>query len=218
MILNTQEEKFIYNGITYKVGGKIYANEHSDYAGLVGTIIEIRDGSDKETENDSPDIYCSFEPPVFPADRQIIEEHFSALYRMPKTIDDISLDMVIMAPEDLLPVEIFDNYCSEIPMFIVTENWAHEGETGVKNYYYSAIEDAKIKILFLLAGEKYEGLVAEWSEDETTEQEIKDFSFSCWVTGHFCEEHYQITLAKAKLLYSPFIRKTVSPDGYVPIT
>lgn len=218
MILNTQEEKFIYNGITYKVGGKIYANEHSDYAGLVGTIIEIRDGSDKETENDCPDIYCSFEPPVFPADRLIMEERFSTLYGMPKTIEDISLDMVIMDPEELLPVEIFDNYCSEIPMFIVTEKWAHEGDTGVKNYYYSAFDDAKIKMLFLLSGERYEGLIAEWSEDANITQDFKDYSCSCWVTDHFCEEHYQITLSQGKVLYSPFIRKTVFPDGYVPIT
>lgn len=218
MILNTQEEKFIYNGITYKVGGKIYANEHSDYAGLVGTIIEIRDGSDKETENDGPDIYCSFEAPVFPADRLIMEERFSTLYGMPKTIEDISLDMVIMDPEELLPVEIFDNYCSEIPMYIVTEKWAHAGDTGEKNYYYSAFDDAKIKMLFLLSGERYEGLIAEWSEDANITQDFKDYSCSCWVTDHFCEEHYQITLAQSKILYSPFIRKTVFPDGYVPIT
>lgn len=208
MILNTPEEKFIYNNITYKIGGKIYANEHSDYAGLIGTITEIRDGSDKDTENDGPDIYCSFEVPFFPADRQMIEERFSPLYGMPKTIDDLSLDMVIMDPEELLPVEIFENYCSKIPIFIVKENWAHEGDTGIKNYYYSAFEDAKIKMLFLLFDEKYEGLMAEWSEEESCiVEESKDYSYSCWINDNYLEEHYDVTLAQSEINYSPFIHK-----------
>ena len=209
MILNTQEKTFIHNNITYKVGGKIYANEHSDYAGLVGTIIEIRDGSDKETENDGPDIYCSFEPPVFPADRQIIEEHFSALYRMPKTIDDISLDMVIMAPEEILPVESFEQQCSRVPFFVVTEDWAYEGDNSISSYYFSAPEDAKVKMLFLLSKEMNGGLLEEWSGNQSLMSEIEDDFYSCWINDNYRENHYQLTMSQAEILFSPLIRKSI---------
>lgn len=94
MMINKQGESFEYDGITYRVGDPVIGNEQSEYKGLFGTITEIRDGEDKETENDTPDIYCSFEPPVLPCDRKELEEVFSSLYAEPKTIDDIILDMV----------------------------------------------------------------------------------------------------------------------------
>ena len=68
MLINKPGAEFLYNGITYHVGDVIIGSDQSEYAGLIGSILEIRDGDDKETENDTPDIYCSFEPPVLPAD------------------------------------------------------------------------------------------------------------------------------------------------------
>ena len=67
MLINKPGAEFLYNGITYRVGDVIIGSDQSEYAGLIGSIFEIRDGSDKETENDTLDIYCSFEPPVLPA-------------------------------------------------------------------------------------------------------------------------------------------------------
>lgn len=58
----------------------IIGSDQSEYAGLIGSILEIRDGDDKETENDTPDIYCSFEPPALPADIAKVEAVFSTLY------------------------------------------------------------------------------------------------------------------------------------------
>ena len=60
MIINQIDAQFQYEGVTYTIGGKVRANDASDYAGLYGTITEIRDGDDRETENSTPDIYCSF--------------------------------------------------------------------------------------------------------------------------------------------------------------
>ena len=64
MILSKNGEVFQYGDITYTIGEQIAANNQSEYEGLVGVIIEIRDGDDKETENDTPDIYCQFDIPV----------------------------------------------------------------------------------------------------------------------------------------------------------
>ena len=56
MILNEHGKSIEYDGITYTIGEQIAANNQSEYEGLVGVIVEIRDGDDKETENDTPDI------------------------------------------------------------------------------------------------------------------------------------------------------------------
>ena len=52
MIINRPGATFTYEDVVYTIGEKVFANGTSDYHGLVGHIYEIRDGEDKETEND----------------------------------------------------------------------------------------------------------------------------------------------------------------------
>lgn len=99
MVIKQTGDIYQYEGITYTIGERIYANEQSDWEGLFGVITEIRTDEDKETENETPDIYCSFDVPVLSAVVKELEERFSNLYREPKKLEDISLDEVIMAPE-----------------------------------------------------------------------------------------------------------------------
>ena len=61
MILTKNGETFVFEGKSFTVGQTVYVNAESGYKGLTGTILEIRDGEDKETDNDTPDIYCAFE-------------------------------------------------------------------------------------------------------------------------------------------------------------
>ena len=65
MIINKDGMRYTYNGTTYTIGAVVVATEESEYQGLYGLITEIRDDVDRETENDTPDIYCCFEPPLF---------------------------------------------------------------------------------------------------------------------------------------------------------
>ena len=99
MIINQEGMRYTYNGMTYTVGAAVMATEASEYRGLFGTITEIRDGSDRETENDTPDIYCCFEPPLLQEEIRELERRFTELYQSPKKLDEITLDMVTMAPE-----------------------------------------------------------------------------------------------------------------------
>ena len=105
MIFLKPGEEFWHEGVCYKVGGRIVANEVSDYAGLFGNILEIRTEDDRETDNDTPDIYCAFEAPVLSANRLALEQTFSQLYHEQKHIEDLGLDMVIMGPEMIAPLE-----------------------------------------------------------------------------------------------------------------
>ena len=104
MIL-TKTGEFITDGDRrLAVGDRIIAID-SDYAGLKGQITEIRTAADKQTENVTDDVYCCFEEPKSAQAIKLLEEHFSDLYGEKKTLDDLCLDMVIMAPEELRKVE-----------------------------------------------------------------------------------------------------------------
>lgn len=100
MICTRNGEGIITEGVAFVVGQRIIATD-SDYVGLKGYITEIRTGTDKETENETNDIYCCFDIPEDKEEIKLLEEHFSDLFQEKKTIDDISLDLVIMAPEEL---------------------------------------------------------------------------------------------------------------------
>ena len=100
MIYSRNGESITADGVTFAVGDRIIATD-TDYAGLKGCITEIRTGADKDTENDTDDIYCCFDFPEKEEEIKLLEEHFSDLFCEKKTIDDISLDLVIMAPEEL---------------------------------------------------------------------------------------------------------------------
>lgn len=92
MIINKEGMRYTYSGTTYTIGAAVVATEESEYQGLCGIITEIRDGVDRETENDTPDIYCWFEPPLFPKEIQELEQRFSDLYQTPRKLDEIALD------------------------------------------------------------------------------------------------------------------------------
>ena len=81
------------------IGKRVRANDCSDYEGLIGKIVDVKE-VDKDTDNEGADIYVSFEIPDGELTEEI-EERFSALYGEHKTIDDLSLDLVIMEKDML---------------------------------------------------------------------------------------------------------------------
>lgn len=91
-----------WNNITFKIGQRVRTTSTSDYAGLEGIILDIRTGEDKETDNLTPDIHCRFDFPTSKTKIEKIEEHFSSLYDMPKKLEDLALDEVIMSPDELI--------------------------------------------------------------------------------------------------------------------
>lgn len=105
MIIDQYGAEFEYEGVVFKVGAPVIATEKSHYEELVGVITEIRTGDDRETENDTPDIYCSFDIPTDMQVRQRVEERFSAEYCQPMHISDIAIDFAIMSPDMLRPAK-----------------------------------------------------------------------------------------------------------------
>jgi len=105
MLLDKIGQSMVIDGKTYAVGMSVYSTDESDYRGLYGKIIEIADGEDKSTDNETVDITCEFYVPDDISQVTELEERFSALYGEPKEIDDISLDYVIMAPDMIRSVK-----------------------------------------------------------------------------------------------------------------
>ena len=104
MVIRNNGAVFCTDGKEFKIGGSVFANDESEYMGLYGTVTEIRTDEDRETENDTPDIYCEFSAPDSLAMMAEMEIRFSELYGEDKDMDEISLDCVIMSPEMLEPL------------------------------------------------------------------------------------------------------------------
>ena len=98
MLMNRQGQSMETDGIKYCVGMEIHCNETSDYAGLCGRILELRDGDDRESEDEMVDIVCELYVPESEDKLKNIESAFSKLYGRAVTVDDIGLDYVIMSP------------------------------------------------------------------------------------------------------------------------
>ena len=167
MIYKKPGEKFSHENITYTVGSRVLANEASEYSGLFGRILQIRTDDDRETENDTPDIYCEFDPPCLSAARRALEQTFSELYGAPKRVEDLGLELVIMAPEMLTPLA--GEYCENhfylsiekrplplAPEFIRTVAAVYEDECAREDFldkaqalpeYLALTEDQKKQLL-----------------------------------------------------------------------
>lgn len=222
MILNKAGDVFEYEGIKYTVGEFIYANKNSDYEGLFGVIKEIRDGDDKDTENETPDIYCSFENPVMPYDVERIEKRFSELYGEKKKLDDIALDEVIMAPEHISVVHSRQTQTDTQKVFLLLEDWATDDDEGISIEAYATFEEALLNLRLKVREEYESGLVAMWlnneatedgeeeddeeSEDEADEDDgklvIESYadSFEAYVGGFYSSSHYSVTVQEKRVI------------------
>ena len=196
MIINRNGAAFTYGSITYRIGDRVYANDQSDYEGLYGVITEIRTDEDKETENDTPDVYCCFDIPSHPLDVKTLEERFSKLYQTEKKIDELGLDMVIMAPEMLLILTEFRSDGHKITLFHLQEDWADDGDYGQSNRIYADYHAARSEFLQRLSEEKENGSVPNWLDRSDFCEEYTQDQYECWLDGEYCEYHYKLSLAQ----------------------
>ena len=176
MILNRPGAEFTYKGVKYVIGEEVVGTDQSEYRNLIGCITEIRDGEDKETENDTPDIYCAFEPPAAPYDIAELEETFSELYGQRKNLDDICLDMVIMAPEMIAPIRLFAP--EDVILYTVDEEWDFEDGGGSS---FSVYAD------YLAAKAEYAKLIAKRLNEEPLSTHASDNSWG----ADSCNDYYE---------------------------
>ena len=211
MIINQEGMRYTYNGMTYTVGAAVMATEASEYRGLYGTITEIRDGSDRETENDTPDIYCCFDPPLFQEEIRELKRRFTELYQSPKKLDEITLDMVIMAPEMVRVISPDPSVCKTCKVYLLTMQFTTSWDSGCITELYADYDMARFAMLMGIREEQAEGCVKDWADRDALEEECYTDFYEAWHYDEYSENHFTISLEKLSLMLPPeFIEKLKS--------
>lgn len=189
----------IFDGTPFLVGMKIAANDQSAYKGLYGTITEIRTGEDQETENEVPDIECCFEPPVLKEEIAELEARFSTLHQQPKTMEEISLDVVIMAPEMLKPLDECMPQDKSVPIYIVMNEWEDGDGSGHSESYFTDYNAAKHQFDNDLQEDHTNGIYAYWHcEPDFSEESEADF-YCCRMENSHTYHHFALRIEKQLL-------------------
>ena len=191
--------RYTYNGMTYTVGAAVMAAEASEYRGLYGTITEIRDGSDRETENDTPDIYCCFEPPLFPKEIQELEQRFKELYQSPKKLDEITLDMVIMAPEMVRVISADPKECKTCELYLLTTHCTTNLDSSSFTELYADYDAGRFTLLQSVREEQQEGCVKDWADRDALEEEYCTDFYEAWHRDEYSEKHFTASIEKLSL-------------------
>ena len=199
MIINQEGMRYTYNGMTYTVGAAVMATEASEYRGLYGTITEIRDGSDRETENDTPDIYCCFEPPLFPKEIQELERRFTELYQSPKKLDEITLDMVIMAPEMVRVISADPKECKACELYLLTTHCTTNLDSSSFTELYADYDAGRFALLQSVREEQQDGCVKDWAERDALEEECCTDFYEAWHRDKYSEKHFTASIEKLSL-------------------
>lgn len=199
MILNKKDEVFEYADKKYQVGEMVIANNQSDYVGLVGIITQIVTGEDKDTDNPYPDIYCDFIKPPFKDEIKILEENFSKWYGAKKRLKDLNFDGVIMAPCMIEQADKSTTSKDVIKIYLLTEDWAFDGEEGVETVAFTDFDDAKLQMRLKIYKERKEGCVETWLDNEDFVEENSETGYEAYIEGYHCESHYTLTIKPVKL-------------------
>jgi hypothetical protein len=96
----------VMNG-TIKTGDLVLSMPGNDYGGLVGTVTDIKllGSIDRETANETDDIYVDFSGSNYSEKRRNeIEKAFMDMYDEHRPFDDLPLDKVIMPPDALINI------------------------------------------------------------------------------------------------------------------
>lgn len=94
-----------------QIGDLVLSTPEDEYSCLVGRVTDIKllSDPDRDTENDTDDVYVDFSESGYSEARVAeIKEMFTELYDEPKTMDDIPLDMAIIAPMCLIRITDLD--------------------------------------------------------------------------------------------------------------
>lgn len=218
MIINKFGEVFEYEGAKYEIGKPVIGTAESEYNGLFGYIKEIRTDGDKETENETPDLYCCFNQPVTEPEIKALEVVFSELYDEPKTLEDIILDEVILAPSMIKPLIITKTADKPEIVYVMLEDWAIDDEYGHNVAVYTDHDIARYMFEDKLRSEMDYGYIKDFKENEKFLEEYSYDSYTGYIDGSSNENHYSLSIEKVPIVISPeFVNKMKGADTNEPL-
>lgn len=194
MILNENAQPYLIGEKMYCVGDLVYANQHSEYEGLFGRIIEIRDGEDKLTESADPEFVCAFAKPVLPDVIHHLERRLSRRVRQPKMLHEIDLTRVVLPVEGITVIEDENPVSYDIGCFRLNVEWVIDGSKSTFSLMFSDYLAARKRFMDMLETEINSGCIDTWSRcDEFFVNCDKEW-FECWLVGQCDSNHYRIAL------------------------
>jgi hypothetical protein len=127
--------------------------------------------------------------------------------------EELSLDLVIMAPEMLIPTRIVGDRLSTITVYAVVEDCMIDGEDHGDTRLYSDKKHAAIVIRQSIEKERQNGCIADWKSSPLwVEEQYDELYYTTYFKGEYCFNHYTLYLQEMQLSMStPFLGKT-SPD------
>lgn len=199
MIYNQYGQMFFYEDKLFMVGEEVYSIENGLY-GLLGRISEIRTGEDRETENEGPDIYCTFRKPVLMRDKPWIS-------KLPFGSDDI--DLVIMAPEMLIPTRLKDTSFPKMKVYALIESGVINGTKARSIKLYTDLRHAEICMRKTVEKEKEDGCLADWLSTRLYVEESSEAnSFRAYLKNEYCFNHFNIYISELEIsLSEPFVKE-----------
>jgi hypothetical protein len=193
MIYNRIGAVCLFDGAEYRVGDMVVATAESPWEGLYGTITEICDGDDRQTENGTIDLYCEFLPPIHPEEILKLEKQFSSWFGHKKKLKDIDFDSVIMSPE-MIRIIGRKNEARKVTVYLVREEWALDYNGGMENHLFMDPDEARMAMLRMIHEDMTDGCINSWEGRGDLDSEIKQDSYEYWLHDSYHENHYLITL------------------------
>ncbi len=215
MILNNQNEEYFYKGQKYYIGQRIIATSGSEYEGLLGTIVEIRDGEDKVSHGEAPSICCSFEKPQLPYDIEHLEAAMSELYGEPKKLDELYLEGINMAPHMIDSIETANPTQT---VYMLIEDWAHNDDHGTSYMLLPNLAEAKKQMRLWFQNELEGGFLSDQLEGENIVIDSSELCYEAYEEGFADAEHYILYIEERQLAFDDAFVKEVFKESSLAAT
>ena len=200
IILSKIGEMIEYAGKKYAVGEKVIANKNSVYEGLIGTIYEIHTDTEKETCNETPDIYCRFQEPVMKVNKEKVRKRLSEAYKKDIRLADVCLDCVIMSPEMLVCMSDLDDGAYKKKVYLLIEDAAVDNDTFYTTDVFADMDMAQQQFEIKLSKEMDKGMLKDITVSDEYVLEVGDNSFEYFRSGRFCEWHYSLKIIEDEIV------------------
>ena len=108
----------------------------------------------------------------------------------PKRVEDLGLELVIMAPEMLTPLAVPEQAYPQGTLYVVVSHWATDGEFGSYEAPFTNLMDAQRQFHDDLKNELESGCIEKWREKSQFAKEETAESYECYLDGEYCENHF----------------------------
>lgn len=147
----------------------------------------------------------------YPDDILVTQTLKDDLYQSPKKLDEITLDMVIMAPEMVRVISADPKECKTCELYLLTTHCTTNLDSSSFTELYADYDAGRFALLQSVREEQQDGCVKDWADRDVLEEEYGIDRYEAWYRDEYFENHFVISLEKLSLMLPPdFIENTKS--------